>query len=259
MKNLISYQEEKVSNLPYLEKSSLKKDPRDYGFDLNYARVNNFLQSRVGVIWDDVISEFIHADWVPVRFRTASKIASFVETHTFIENGKIKAFGHGTHGKSDFFVDEFYREVFYVDPVSKTLQLKKKKTTISWRKRRQLEDLKTLRIIDSYNQLHKVKGIWYIFSLPEGCEPDKFFKKNTRWEEDNELRPFEDLKDECGKHYKCYLLYPKFKICQLNKKELKKHNLKNDVPKLPIKCLICGAYDCQNYSHSNTDTEDLTY
>jgi hypothetical protein len=94
MKNLLPF-ESKLSEAP--KKGGLKgKENQDWGYrgyNLNYNHVNGFLRSRVGQPWDKIISEYVHADWVPPMHRQASKLKEFVATDTFLENGQIKIRG----------------------------------------------------------------------------------------------------------------------------------------------------------------------
>jgi len=164
MKNLITYKEETLESLPTYTPTRFTGKGWNYshGNDYPYNKVSSFLHSRVGTNWDDVVSEFIHKEWVPVRYRIASKLKEKVEVNTFMKDSKVCFYNdyYWRRGHSEQCVENLSHELFYVHPDTKVLCLFIPKKIV-YKKRYAEEQAKTMRILGDYHQLLKIDGIWY--------------------------------------------------------------------------------------------------
>lgn len=187
MGNLLTYNEQKLEEMPTFAK---RKNPDkwydSYGDDYPYKKVDHFLHSRVGKCWDDVVSEFVHKDWIPPRYRLPSKISEKVEVNTFIQNGKVcfnDNFSWSYQGMRERQIEEEIRETFYVHPLTKLLCLFKPKR-VNYKKQREIEEAKTIRILGDYHQLVKDNGIWFeVKGKP--VEPDEVVIKGLHYKVQN--------------------------------------------------------------------------
>ena len=281
MKNLTNIDDEVVETLPIRDRVRPPDGWRRHGRDFPRSKVNRFLLSRQGKLWDNVFSEYVHLDWVPKQYRTEDEISSFVLLHTFMKDGKVWFFDkYSTTEKAV----EDYRyggDNFYRHPETKKLcYLQKHKVDYSQRQKE--EEAKYMMILGDYHQLLKVAGIWFeVKGEPTKSETIKidglhYRPAGVRLATDITPRHTTDYRVVDGKLYvpfadsrydgkplgpkECLLEdltkrgyywnrhnYHSVKITmyrQLNSKDLKKHGLKND-RKLAtgIKCKKCGGYD----------------
>lgn len=238
---------EKLENLPNKEKIR-KSDwnwDRDYYYrsDYPYKRVDRFLLSRVGLSWDDVVSEYVKLDWIPPQYRNSHFLAMHeLEVNTFTHNENIFFYDRCSfNGKSQINIKEYHSDLFYVHPETKLLCFQAKSKNINWKARHEAEEAKTMRVLGDYWQLLKLGGIWY--------EIKAQIYKGAYAELSNKYLPNERLiggeinyhwsrKNELAKPVKIILKR------QLSSKELKKHGLGNDIVHSKVKCKTCGGFNC---------------
>ncbi len=170
MKNLTNIEADKLDTLPsqrarHLDDSRecrLGSYRRYNGFPDNHVR--RFLQSRVGYLWVDVVREYVKLDWISLEFRTYTKLTEYVETHTFLKDGEVSFFTRTWRPDCETRLKDERAEIFYVHP--KTLQLAHKSKVK--RPRWHYSNDAWCKILQPYNQLIKLKGIWYnVFIKPE--------------------------------------------------------------------------------------------
>lgn len=202
---------DKLEELPFSEKRFRNRWGNEYRFRSHFI---GFLKSRVGQNIDDVFSEFVHAKWVPHKFRNYKYFCSEVEVNTYFHKEKIAYYPHYSNynQKEISYVDDcgYYKYFFYVNPKDKTLQVKYRKYQI-----KKIEPLTMIPISEGHQYL-KLKGIWY------------------------EVKGF-DLYGKLGKYQPLIIEGQDFFRCwgssyvgvlislkrQLNSKELKKLGIKN--------------------------------
>ena len=157
--------EEKLEDLPKVQKMREGLGWREnYGSDYPWNRVKRWVASKAGQPWDKVVSEFVKLKWVPVQYRTHSRLTRYhVEANTFInDDGNICFYDRYSFSRDACHViKESCHEVNYVHPATKLLCYHQKQKRINWKKRDEIEESKTLRILGDYHQLLKLNGIWY--------------------------------------------------------------------------------------------------
>lgn len=251
MKNL-THIEDRLEALPKrramkIAETGKAKEIRDYRGHWNnpfpYDRMAPYLRAQVGRRWDSVIHDFVHVDWVHPEHRTHHKLAEFVETHTFLENGEVYYFSQTWHSDAKFRLKDDYKEVFYVDP--KTRRVARKPRTKQPEYKRPPKDYIILR---PYDQLHKDKnGIWYRYYVkPQDIEKAKLIKKP-----DAPFNKYEtaSLSEYVGLRFISVNLVKQ----QLNTDQLRKYDLNNDqYPQHSESCPVCGGRDC--YRHKSIYT-----
>lgn len=161
MKNLASYDTDKIDLLH--NGKSHNHRCRYGGNDYPYKIVKNFLMSRIGYPWNNVISEFVRKQWIPIRFRLPSKLAEHVEVNTFLKNDKVY-FYHNYTPSPNFennCVETQRRRTFYVHPQTRLLSVfhpQKLRNQTTLRKQKQCA---LCRVLGDYHQLLKIKGTWF--------------------------------------------------------------------------------------------------
>ncbi len=211
--------DKRLDSLPKRDRMHL----RDYDYYDHYPkhwkRVHRFLMSNVGQDWDTVISKYTKLPWVPAQYRTFKHLSTIVEVHTFIKDDEVyylcKYNARNTPLNRP--VTERTPEILYVHPDTNALCYLDNR--VSKRKRRAIreaEESKTLKILAPYSQIQKIDGIWYYGRV----EDLKTAKK--RW------RPTDRLWRNTYAFDSPWYGEPEIYKQQLNRKELKKHNLKND-------------------------------
>jgi len=165
--NLIDDSIDYIDNLPNRDKVRPPKDGRDHyrGCDYPWKKVNRFLTSRVGRLWDRVFSEYVHLDWVPRQYKTKEQIGFSVILNTFIKEGKVWYFDRGFGGNErpiENCGDGWYShsDIFYIHPTTKILCYYKPKK-VDRQKLQEEEEAKNFRVLGDYHQLLKFDGIWY--------------------------------------------------------------------------------------------------
>ncbi len=160
MNNLANIDLEQAEALPSHDKVRPPDGWRRYGKDFPRRKVQRFLLSRIGRLWDDVFSEYVHLKWVPEQYKTEAEIASFVYLHTFMNDGRVWFYDRymdGARAVDDF---KYGGDIFYRDPETKKLcHLHKKR--VDYAQRRKEDEAKYMRVLGDYHQLLKVHGIWY--------------------------------------------------------------------------------------------------
>jgi hypothetical protein len=187
-----------------------------------YIVVNRWLDSQVGKNVDVVYSDWHRADWVPIKFKTIAQFGYWVELNTFEQNGTVfyytgSNFTDPTKNFRPVSEGAFTRMgFFYVNPKTKLIE-KIEHVRPEWRKRNKRNKNSNLIILGPYHQLNKINGIWYES------------RKTSTWGDPNQ--DLAEISTERGSQDFRYPSKPDFsKVVrrQLNKKELKKYNLKND-------------------------------
>lgn len=231
-----------MEQLPKRSKSFRDPDGYRQG-NIPYKRAYRFLVSRRGQPWDHVLSELIHADWLPQEARTVhfARRSLGVELDTFIDNGKVKYYDYCCHASDPVksLEDDVYRDVFYVDPVTRVLQYRPKSRRHKWHSKRQEQVQKYCRIIGEYHQFIQIHGIWFeVWIDKEKITPR--IRQN--------IKPYQMLLTETGSgNYKPrwgtreywdydHLLNVPIKQRQISSKELRQNGLVNE-PKIEHKKL----------------------
>jgi hypothetical protein len=231
--NFIHKNTEKLDNLPSREKFPDHSRENYWGKDFPYSRCQRWLQSHVGSDIDVVISDFIHAEWIPKIYRTLEQLRRKIEFNTFIHKGKVcyyhnHLFFYGSSDKYMSVIEEQSVKTFYVDPETRKLAVfhpQKRPSYLNiWRKNRD----KVLRILAPYHQYYKEDGIWYEVKaeiLPADYNAERAVLLYAR------KGPNDILLQNNGNNNITYKNHPFVRIIlkrQLSNKELKKNNLKND-------------------------------
>ena len=187
-----------------------------------YGIVSRWLDSQVGKNVDTVYSDWHRADWVPVKFKTIAQFGYWVELNTFVQNEIIYHFiGYNCVDPTKNFepVTEAAwrnRTFYYVDPTTKLIQRVLHKRP-EWKNRHKKTQNSNLVVLGNYHQLNKINGIWY--------ESKAEVLTDIKWTDSICKNPFDNLATGTDSWDA-----PKVKIYrrQLNSKELRKHNLKNN-------------------------------
>ncbi len=198
------------------------------------AHMEGFLMKNRGKHFDDVFSEFSHAKWVPHQYRTLDQFRYYVKTDTLKgKDGQI--YYRSSWYPIPIAIDATnYVNLFYIHPVTKTLQLRqreasRKKIKIKWK-----EELKDkFRLIGPGEQYIKIKGIWYHLTFEVDTVVRHFYNGvwKTRVRSLKEMTKLLNSMYDPARYRKNWFdvsLYNKVKFKQLNSKELKKNDLKND-------------------------------
>ena len=218
MKNLVPISD-KLDELPNHESFRPKSEwVGENRKPFNYNRLVRFLNSRMGQHWNNVFSEFVHFDWIPVQYRTLEQISYYVEINTFIDkDGDIAVkrnyiFGDGVKKISEL---TYRRPTLYVHPETGVLCEEKN------RKDKRDASPPDFIVLGDYHQLIKLDGIWYEVKGEKIDIQNRYCNKRVG-PRDKMIYP-RDIKQQ--------LIFTDVKILykkQLNSKELKKYGLKND-------------------------------
>lgn len=229
----MSLDEDKLENLPSRERFPDHSRDRYKGWNFPFTRMARWLESKEGCPINEVISEYVNADWVAPEFRFAHKVYDYLQKDTYLEDGKIYFFSSGWRG-NEFrsAIDEQTRKTIYVHPTTGLICVHRPKTQISWRKRWQEAQDAKFRALGDYHQLNKTGGIWYEVRAEIVLEAKSpavtkythlFFQRKG---------PKDDLLDKTNRPDSHDKDMPYVKIVlkrQLNGKELRTHGLKNDI------------------------------
>jgi hypothetical protein len=226
---------DKIENLPSREKMH-HKGSFCWEDKLFYRHFQRFLIARIGRHIDRVFSEFVKAEWVPVRYRNIVKFKELVEYDVFERDGEIYLYQRFNHDAVN--IKDAWRDTFYVNPHNKNLEYSKR-TRIDYKAARQKELDKKLKILGDYHQLYKMRGIWYEVK----AEP------RAAWTIGAEQKGPQDILLESdwsfGSRFTNKSWVKITMIRQLNKKELKNHNVRNENLTNFKKCVVCGSFNCQ--------------
>jgi hypothetical protein len=232
MKNLLHKDDDidRIEELPLRERNhdySWEND--DYwGKDFPYRRIMRWLESQEGNHIDSVIHKFVNLKWLLPIYRTLGELRRKIEMDTFIEDGKVCFYSSwcywGKRGPHRIVEDEGSKTI-YVHPKTCLVCVHRPSTKESWKKQEQEKLDKKLRILGDFHQLYKQNGIWYeVKAGPIDREDSEFRNRKPHLGWGNKLKPKDIiLETKLG-------FMPTFKIIlkrQLNKKELKTHNLTN--------------------------------
>ena len=246
-----------LENLPRREKfQDHSRDCYNPNSDFPWRHFCRFLESCVGRHIDDVIHDYVNADWVPVRERLASKIADVVVMNTFMENGEIyhygRKYGHGIEKVSE--LNRYnYIPALYVHPDTRILCKVERVSRKTWCTIQQKERDKVVKILGDYHQLLKLNGIWY--EVKAEVDVNTNFIYYTRGP--HEILIGDSLYTWYSKDRKPVRITLKR---QLNSKELKYHGLYNDFPEKPnTKCKVCGGENCQHTTHQDNPNSTTYY
>ncbi len=171
MKNLLQHTDslEKLEDLPSRERVALGGGHwgRYKGRDYPHNKVHRFLESRVGVKWDSVFSEFVHLTWIKDEDKTREKIGWDVVFDTMMIDGKVYHLEKGSGIPKPISGYRWGSGTFYVHPVTKCLAFAKPE------KKEPEKKPETLRILGNYHQLIKIKGFWHeVKGKPVKAESD---------------------------------------------------------------------------------------
>ena len=159
MKNLFHNEEdiEKLENLPIRSRIPLGNDGwgRYKGRDYPYNKVHRFLESMVGVDWNQVFSKFCHLTWIKDEDKTREKIGWDVVFDTLMVNDSVHYLEEGSGIPKPIANYRYGRGTFYVHPITQKLCYQPKK------KDKKEKNNETFRVLGNYHQLVKVKGIWH--------------------------------------------------------------------------------------------------
>jgi hypothetical protein len=158
MKNLLQHTDsfEKLEDLPSREKVKLIDGWGRYkGRDYPHNKVRRFLESRVGVKWDDVFSEFVHLTWIKDEDKTREKLGWDVIFDTVMKDGEILYLDEGWGHLRPVSQHRWKQGTFYVHPVTKCLAYAKPK------KKEPEKKPDIFHILGNYHQLIKIKGFWH--------------------------------------------------------------------------------------------------
>lgn len=233
-KNFKETDADEIDNLPSRQafhRHNLDGDNRDCGCSWcnerhskkypPYNRIQRWLFSKIDVLWDNVVSEYVRLPWIPVQFRTYSHLTHSVEVITFVSDNDVAYYELHAYGNALKLVKDQWGEVFYVHPITKKLAFKAKSK--NWKKEswREKEIAKYFRIIGNFDQLIKLDGIWYHVWAEDTPENRKAYSFTHPLIYDKELLKF--YFTGCDGWFPI----PSIKK-QLSKKELLRHGIKND-------------------------------
>lgn len=198
---------ERLEELPTHVKSFPHNKWREYRDDEElYKRIDAWIDGCIGMHIDDVTAKWVRLDWVPARIRTHSGL---------MNEGNLKAvlIGDTICNKWGMPVTQWNCRV--VNPITGIITRYKRKRNARKRNARKHKET-TCIILSDYHQLTKIAGIWYEIKY----SPD--IMENIKYSYYYKMKPpartsILDL------HCAPLILLKK----QLNKKELKKHNLSN--------------------------------
>jgi len=159
MKNLLQHTDsfEKLEELPNRERVALPGGAwgRYKGRDYPYNKVRRLLESRIGVKWDDVFSEYVHLSWIKDEDKTREKIGWEVVFDTVMKDGKVCYLDEGWGCLRPVSEHRWKQGTFYVHPVTKCLGYAKPE------KKDREKKPETYRILGNYHQLIKINGFWH--------------------------------------------------------------------------------------------------
>lgn len=212
---------------------------KNYGgkeFDERLQPLARFLKSQVNRPWASVhseMSQILRKDSA-IQLHVWQHVEHMVETNTFIGNdGKIYYTSGGGRPSSI----EWSRAEVYVHPRTGILRL-----VPPHPKYRHKEKKSTSIKVDEWTQIHQINGIWYEIKLAAipADHPTILVEAITKQIDDLTRDRYYYYIGRSEPHYQkaaSTRVYGKHAIAvskmQLNKKELKKRNLTNDMPVIP--------------------------
>lgn len=206
---------EQLDTLPKRQRMFPPDEWREWGKEVEYRKIERWLESQVGRNWDEVYSEFCKT----FNYETESHsnlLKWRVDRNTFMDKGDVMT---------------YCLTPLYVHPETNIL-CKVKRKKIDYNKLRREEEAKTLRVLGPWHQLQKYNGIWYEIQVFGMTEEIWKGKKNTpAW-----CRVAPGPKERLDFHHPTrfrWSLPPiyftgrfSYTKKQLSKKELKAHGLK---------------------------------
>lgn len=169
-----------------------------------WTKATKWVESFEGRSYDEVLSKWVHLPWIPVHYRNVEGLDRIVQEARVLDGVLCNRW--------NLPMGDFARTI-YVHPETKCIVVHKPKKRTSWYKQKAAEQRKRCIILGDGHQLIKLKGIWYEvkYSDTDLCRAVKYgFRTRT---------PITEIDS--------FYLTINYKH-QLNAKELKKHNLKND-------------------------------
>lgn len=169
-----------------------------------WSKATKWVESFEGRSYDEALSEWVRLPWIPVAFRNVEGFGRIVQEARMLDGVLCNRW--------NLPMWEFARSI-YVHPETKKITIHKPKKRISWYKQREAKQREHCIILGDGHQLIKLKGIWYEvkYSDTDLCRAVKYGFRNRT--------PITEIDS--------FYLMINYKH-QLNAKELKKHNLKND-------------------------------
>lgn len=186
--------------------------------DVSYSHLKRWLKSKIGEKFEDVFSEWTKQHWLPPRLRNLEYFKTFVETEFVVDaKGELYAYSYG-------WARPLNNEL-YIDPDTQILSFAKPRKKVSYREKMKKEKEQIFRSLGDYEQLCKVDGVWFYISFKKyytvaryDFTAEKIFNVTVPVK-----KGIEFIRDCCGFYDPSI---ESFK--QLNSKELKRYNLKND-------------------------------
>lgn len=227
--NFLTKREDDLETMPKKERFRKNPDKWYSGWNFPYRRVHRWIESKVGNHIDDVISEYVNAEWIPLEFRQRHNLYRYLQCHTFLVNGKVCY-----HDGSPYYlrkeipyniVENQGTKTFYVDPTTRKVCVfypkSRKWDTTLWKQQQMMK----LVILGDYHQYNFHDGIWYEIK----AEPCQYQTDIANY---NHFRkgPNDNLLVKTNRYNNRNSKNPYVKITlkrQLNHKELKQNGLRN--------------------------------
>jgi hypothetical protein len=247
MKNLSNLETEKLDSLPKYHPTHRHTGEHGcgcswcyerHGRNFPWRRADRFLKSKLGQPWAHISSLWTHADWLQPMHREYHKLTELVETHTFVQDGRVAYYEkynwRSKNGRFHEFIDEQSSEILYVHPVTRKLCLKKKEPKTAWKARRAAKEAETSLVLGDYHQLLKLYGIWYEVWADTSHQHIKHLGPHARLlsEGGEEGKKFVSEWFKKQDHWFYRYSAPKIYKRQCDAKTLKKYGLKNDAVKI---------------------------
>lgn len=185
------------------------------GINSDFRFIRKFLESRCGMLWDDVYKEVCDVTTAthPEAGTLRHYIRSSVETQIKMVNGVPYYFSkyNGWAKLSDY--GGWRRSTFYVNPetgkLEKAVHVKRVETPKD----------PTRYIISETEELQKIDGIWYRTERFQNGYRSEYNGASREWNETHSMWAWKSLFKSVPNYY--------WTKKQLNKKELKKYGLQN--------------------------------
>lgn len=215
--------------------------------------VKRFLLSRVGQKFDDVVSEFVRLDWVPPEFRSYSRLVeNFVTVNTFLYKGRVYFYEkHGSYWRYNDkkltpdiplnarSLDNHIGSFFYVHPETGNLAYKFR-VSLNYGAERKRREATTFMSLGEHHQLLRLKGTWTEIKVEPATPLFINDYKWTHYKAGQRLLSHDICENGLPEEHhsrQSFLLHLRlegktrgFRVVlfrQLNRKELKKFNLRN--------------------------------
>ena len=178
-------------DLPYREGMKKQKGGTKI-LNENLAPLQRFIQSRVGLPWNQVYSEICEnlKTNTAVQKHVRDHVGWMVTTKTFIgADGKL--YGCGSNGSEHVIGESSWYPDFFVDPKG-ILRFQKKRSRSEWRKKREDDVLARRRDgPDGLTQYHKLSGIWYEVKLSSFTLTEKVYPQTASFPSGKTLVAFD--------------------------------------------------------------------